>query len=555
MTWRTTLIYPFLFAIVPVLRIVAAYPGWAELDDVAVVLTTVLAACGVVYGLALLATRRWGNRLPSLLLLGVVVAFWGYSRVATLAQHRAGLSHSVLLPLWGVATVGMIWWLVRRPALLDRAETFLTLVSGILVGWFVLSIGAAEFRSARAVRQSQLVRRLEQPIPVQPAAKVGPQRDIYLIVLDEYANAEVTGQLFGFDNQVFLDSLRQLGFVVPAVHANYLHTFLSLPSLLNASHLAGLSGELGRRSIDRTVPDYLMKHNRTVPFLKSRGYRFAFLPSQSWEPTRHNPQADVEVHIWRGLDPARELTRSGLRIVLKRTSLLKFFELGEPRYVRDHVASTFAALAQIPKIPGPVFTFVHILSPHGPYVFDQHCRPARARTGGSRSSREAAAYVEQIQCLNHMVLDLVTTWFRTSELPPVILLQGDHGSKTLRFDKAENGDDITLAAAKERVGAFGAYYLPDHESEVFGDSVTIVNVMGNVLRFYLGAALPREPDDLYLSGDRAPYAFKRVDFAWLAGENWSASTEEKQRVADRGTAKMPSSQPGRSVHPARPSRR
>ena len=116
-----------------------------------------------------------------------------------------------------------------------------------------------------------------------------------------------------------------------------------------------------------------------------------------------------------------------------------------------------------------------------------------------------------------MVLDLVTTLLRTSELPPVILLQGDHGSKTLLPYKDRGPENITLAAGKERLGAFGAYYLPDHGSEVFGDSVTIVNVMGNVLRFYLGADLPREPDDMYLSVHRAPFAFKHVDFRGWRG--------------------------------------
>ena len=134
----------------------------------------------------------------------------------------------VLLPLWVAATAGIIWWLARRPALLDRAERFLTLTSGMLVAWFMLSIAVAEYRSARAVRESAVVQRLAEPIRVQPGTKAGPKRDIYLIVLDEYANAEVTERLFGFDNHAFLDSLRQLGFVVPAVHSNYSHTFLSV---------------------------------------------------------------------------------------------------------------------------------------------------------------------------------------------------------------------------------------------------------------------------------------------------------------------------------------
>jgi hypothetical protein len=522
MTWRITHTYPLLFAIIPVVRLVAENPGWMDVDDAAVIVSAVLAACGVVYGLALLATRRRGGRLAPLLLLGVVLLFWVYPRVDTVVEHRSSVPRSVVFPLWVAATVGIIWWVVRRPALLDRAERFLTLTSGMLVAWFMLSIGVAQYRSARAVRESAVVRRLTEPIRIRPGIKVGPKRDIYLIVLDEYANAEVTGRLFGFDNHVFLDSLRQLGFVVPAVHSNYCHTFLSVPSMLNASHIVGLSDELGRKSIDRTVTDYLVRHNRTVPFLKSQGYRFALFPTMAWEATKHDPRADLEFHARTGWDPAREVSSSGLRQVLLRTSLLKFVNFGGSRLMRDHVTRTLRAIAQVPKMPGPVFTFAHVMSPHDPYVFDRNCDPAHHEAGGSRSQVEAAAYVEQIQCDDRLVLDLVTTVLRTSELPPVILLQGDHGSKTLLPYKDRTPDNITLAAGKERLGAFGAYYLPDHGSEVFGDSVTIVNVMGNVLRFYLGADLPREPDDMYLSVHRAPFAFKHVDFAWLAREDWSA---------------------------------
>jgi hypothetical protein len=526
MTPRITHAYPFLFAIIPVVRLVVENPGWMEADDAAVIVVAVLAACLVVYGLLLLATRRRGGRLPPLVLLGVVLAFWVYVRVAALVERRSSVSHEVLFPLWVAATVGIIWWLVRRPALLDRVERFLTLTSGVLVGWFILSIGVAQYRSARAVRDSAVVRRLTEPIRIRPGTKVGPQRDIYLIVLDQYANAEVTGRLFGFDNHVFLDSLRQLGFVVPAVHSNYCHTFLSVPSMLNAAHIAGLSEELGRKSVDRTISDYLVRHNRTVPFLKSQGYHFVLSPSIGWEATMHDPRADVELQALRGWGPARVVASSGLRAVLYKTSLLKFVDLRMGRLIRDKVRGSLAVIAQVPKMPGPVFTFAHVMSPHDPYVFDRDCGPVDPKAGRRRPKAEAAAYeavayVEQIQCLDRLVLDLVTTVLRTSEVPPVILLQGDHGSKTLMPSEDQGPEDITLAAGKERLGAFGAYYLPDHGGEVFGDSVTIVNVMGNVLRFYLGADVPREPDDLYLSVKDAPFALKRVDFGWLAREDWS----------------------------------
>lgn len=525
MTRRITQSYPFLFAIIPVVRLVVENPGWMDVDDAAVIVTAVLAASAVLYGLVLLATRRRGAHLRSLILLGVVLTFWVYVRVATVAEHRLSVSHPVLFPLWVAALAGIIWWLARRPPLLDRAERFLTLTSGMLVGWFMLSIGIAQYRSARAVRESAVVRRLTEPIRVRPDVQVGPKRDIYLIVLDEYANAEVTGRLFGFDNHVFLDSLRQLGFVVPAVHSNYCHTFLSVPSMLNASHIVGLSDELGRKAVDRTVTDYLVRHNRTVPFVKSQGYRFALFPTLGWEATRNDPRADMEFSRQKGWDPARVVASSGLRGVLVRTSLLKYVDFGVNRLIRDQVKGSLGGIAQVPKMAGPVFTFAHVMSPHDPYVFDRECGPAHGEAGGSRAQVEAAAYVEQIQCVDRLVLDLVTTLLRTSDIPPVILLQGDHGSKTLLPYKDRGPEHITIAAGKERLGAFGAYYLPDGGSEVFGDSVTIVNVVGNVLRFYLGADVPREPDDMYLSVHRAPFAFKQVDFGWLGREDWSAGAD------------------------------
>jgi len=520
--------YPFLFAIIPVVRLVAGFPGWADLADVAVILTTVLAACVVIYGLALLATRRWGGGLASLILMAAVLGFWVYPRVAILLDRQVGVSHPILLPLWAGATLGGIWWLARRPAVLDGMQRFLTLTGAILVAWFGLSIGANEWRSAGSVQRSALVQQLAKPIPVRSGARVGPKPDIYLIVLDEYANAEVTGWLFGFDNHVFLDSLRQLGFVVPAVHSNYLHTFLSLPSLLNAAHVAGLSEEIGRRSVDRTVPDYLVQHNRVVRFLKSQGYTVDFFPSSGWEATRHLPDADLEFDAWQGSDARSPMMSSALRGVLYKTSLLRYIDLGVHRVGQLHLTRTFAGLAQAPKLPGSVFAFAHLLSPHDPYVVDRHCRPVtwNPAARGTRLELTGRPYVEQIQCLNHLVLDLVSGLLRDSERPPIILLQGDHGSKALVFDQATSAEKITLAAARERLGAFGAYYLPGRGREVFADSLTVVNVMGDVLRIYFGADLPRQPDDLYLSVDRAPYAFKRVDFAWLARGNQSLAPEK-----------------------------
>jgi hypothetical protein len=113
------------------------------------------------------------------------------------------------------------------------------------------------------------------------------------------------------------------------------------------------------------------------------------------------------------------------------------------------------------------------------------------------------------------VLATVRELIRQSPVPPVIILQGDHGSKSLRFNDWPSAADVPAAAARERFGTFGAYYLPAGGAQAFGDTVTVVNVLGNVLRYYFGARLPREADAQYLSLEDTPYDFRRVDPGWL----------------------------------------
>jgi hypothetical protein len=148
-------------------------------------------------------------------------------------------------------------------------------------------------------------------------------------------------------------------------------------------------------------------------------------------------------------------------------------------------------------------------------VFDRDCGIRNRKAEGE----EVREYVEQLRCLNRMVLRTVRRILRDSDVPPIILLQGDHGTKVLGATGYPSSDEVPPDAARERVGAFGAYYLPAGGAAAFGDTVTVVNVMGNVLRHYLGARLPRAEDEVYISPADIPYDFRRVDARWLSGDD------------------------------------
>src|SRR6185295_15814906 len=135
--------------------------------------------------------------------------------------------------------------------------TFLTLMSVLLVGWSLATLLTERWKDRRLIQESGLLRRLARPIGTRPAvAHAGAPRDIYLIVLDEYANSSVLRERLGFDNRQFDDSLRALGFILPVVHINYVHTAISIPSLINSSHLLELGAEMGSHTSDPTLPNY-----------------------------------------------------------------------------------------------------------------------------------------------------------------------------------------------------------------------------------------------------------------------------------------------------------
>ena len=509
---RLTLWYPFVFMLLPILTIVTRSPGESSLPDIAIVAGAALAGCAMVYGVLALIFRGRSRHVVPLIVFALILWFYAYDALSTRALRIAGGGGApAVIGLAALVTIGLVWWLARRPHPLERVNTFLTLTGLLLFVWSGLRFIRDELRSGEAVRNSALARELARPLPANHKVLNQP-RDIYLLVLDEYANSSVLRERFGFDNRSFEDSLRQLGFTVPRqFRSNYVHTILSLPSLLNFSHLTQLSQELGPKATDPTLPNHLVENNRVVSFLKGRGYKFLFFPSQWWFSTAHNRNADWEFHAWNGFQPGREATRSDLRRSFVRSTLLDRFHK-DHAWDADHVRRTLAGLQLVPQRPEATFAFAHLINPHGPYALAADCETLKARLRDVRwPAGGGMPYIEQLQCLNRMVLSVVTRLLEQSAGPPIILIVGDHGTNSLRYSSAKSARHVSSAQARERFGAFGAFYLPDGGGQSFPDTVTLVNVFRNVLNHYFDAEIPAVPDDLYMSLERTPFDFVRVD--------------------------------------------
>jgi hypothetical protein len=284
--------------------------------------------------------------------------------------------------------------------------------------------------------------------------------------------------------------------------------------MLNAAHLDALEQDLGTGVRHPRLPNYLLQHNRVVRYLQERGYEYVFFPSDWFHSTSMSPQADSVFRPFRGFSFMRAMTGGELERTVRGATILSYFGRTH-RWEAEHVRRTLDGLAGLAGTgTRPRFVFAHILKPHDPYVFGRTCEVLPRQ----REDDQVGPYLDQLQCMNRLLLATVRRILAESPVPPIILIQGDHGSKLLHAISYPTPEEVPPPAARERFGAFGAYYLPGGGAAAFGDTVTVVNVMGNVLRYYFGARLPRAEDEQYISPAKFPYNFLRVDARWLTGD-------------------------------------
>jgi Sulfatase len=391
-------------------------------------------------------------------------------------------------------------------------------------GLFLIALLVAQFltahaRAPRVVARSALVDSMAQPVRIvgaPPHSRNTPLRDIYVIVLDGHANARVLADMFQYDASPFEDSLRALGFLVPRdMRSNYVQTYLSVASLLNAAHVTRLTDDAGVTSTDHTLPTYLVKHNRVARFLKQQGYKYLLFPSAWWAPTKDSPLADEVFDADTGSSFADIVRRTELRRAVLASTLLHLVlkPEREPVPMVRQIVGSFEGLHEVPADPAPTFTFVHILLPHAPYLLDAQCQPLAhpiADDMQEDNPEQRADYIGQVRCVDGLLLDAVTAILRRSSTPPVILVVGDHGSGFSDLGFYAHPESVPPAFIRERFGAFGAFHLPAGGDSLFREPVTLVNVLGNVLRYYFGADLPESANDMYVSGQEL-FRFYRVD--------------------------------------------
>jgi hypothetical protein len=439
---------------------------------------------------------------PFLVLSAILILFawparwltgdWGWVSfllTVTVLGFFSSKSYFMAAGVVSISALGLwfgIFRLRKIPTGIERVSGILTLASLLLA----LLVALPLVRAWAKIPNVDI--RSDDAIPIQTSS-VTSTPDIYYIILDGYARADVLTELYRFDNADFVRTLESRGFFVPdESRANYPKTAVSVTSTLNMDYIDSLAPGLEDQPFWWLMSP-LLDHSRVRATLEKLGYQTVSLTSD-WGIT-DNPTADVYYSpkpiVFSDFE-SYLLSQTPLGMVeslLGRVAFVPSFEAH-----RELTRFQFETLADVPSLPGPKFVVAHIVAPHPPFVFDAQGNPlepaypfsfhdANDFPFGDEAYRQG--YVGQVEYVNGQVVQMIDAILAKSVTPPIIILQADHGPGMLTdFRSSAN------TCLKERFSIFAAYYLPGVNPDAIPADVTPVNLFRILFNEYFHAELP-----------------------------------------------------------------
>ena len=322
-----------------------------------------------------------------------------------------------------------------------------------------------------------------------------------------------SGGAIGYDNSAFVEELKRRGFyVAEKSHSNYCQTELSLSSSLNMDFVPHMLPKVSPQTEDRTPLANLIDENEVARRFRAQGYRFLAVTS-GFPPVRFT-SADLQLGTrWGGT-----MVESTL---LQMTPLATGEVIGSQFEARrQNLVGAFDNLASLAQpTPQPRFVMVHILAPHPPFVFKADGSPRSHKgvfgfwdgddymtyVGTHEDYREG--YAGQVAWTERQTLATIDRLLAGAGAGhrPIILVQGDHGSK---LHLAQNSLDET--DLHECFPILNAYLVPDAVRKDLYPEITPVNSFRLLLHDLFGDVLPPFPNRSWYSRYATPYAFTDV---------------------------------------------
>jgi hypothetical protein len=400
-----------------------------------------------------------------------------------------------LLVAWLILAILSVVWVTRPRFTFRDAVLALNVVSLGLVITSLVQIdsgvqkGSGHYAAAKNAPVEQL------SLPQNPP-------DVYYFLLDMYTRDDLLKQAYGYDNSEFIKGLEERGFyVAECSQSNYVRTEISLGSSLNMMYLQDLDPAFSPDSIKRAKLWDSLKHSAARYTFENMGYKtIGFATGFPW-----NELEDADIFY---TPDSVSMGLTEFELLFLRTTLARYAndlhwidpDQIEGQNYRDRTMNVFNKVDDIARNPTPTFAYIHLISPHPPFVFGPDGNPTNPADFWNKNHEYPAAqfargYQNQLTFINGKMLEAVDTILANSDTPPVIVIQGDHGP--------------WLQTNPNRMKILNAYYLPGHNDKLY-PSITPVNTFRLIFDTYFGGKYDMLPDVSYFSPVPKLYQFSEI---------------------------------------------
>jgi len=437
--------------------------------------------------------------------------FFGYPHVKIALQANLSVlvRNSFLFPASAILLAGSILVAIKASRekisvltlYLNATTTFLMLIPLILI--FV-----HEFRMAAYWRDAHL-QAPEYSAGVNPGNGAFP--DVYFIVLDGYARADVLQNELNLDNSGFIGALRERHFfVADCSMSNYAQTEQSFASTLNMTYIDEMVSKIADKNLREEYFAPYIKNNLVRRYFESIGYQtVSFYTGYAWAGWANatyflgDPRAS-SANVTR-LIPFESsfLSLTLYRYVpdvLAHMGIVKIPEittLAGREADRAIVRYTLDELPVVAQLRSPKLVFAHMMLPHPPYVFGPNGEEQDLSTDNTNITLLHQGYRDQILYANKRILPIIDTILAESKGNVIIVLEGDHGI-------------IDYTDPAEHMKNLNAYYFPNHDYSDLYPWITPVNSFRAILSDFFGQNYPLLKDQSYFSGNSSVKTFNLI---------------------------------------------
>ena len=503
-------VYVLLLAAFPVLYLYAYNIADTKFGEAALPMALCLAGAVVLWVLLTLIMRN--ARKAGIAIAIFLLFFFTYGRLYE-ALENSGMfvpTHGYLLPvilfIWGYC----VYFISRVKRDFRTTTTVLNVVAVALIAINLFSIVSYEIKLAR------LDTGAPEESPAQTAAasnltEVDTLPDIYFICPDEYAHPDTMLEYYDYDNSEFFNSLEGKGFFIASQSkTRSSQTPQCLAQILSMEYLTpGMVYDKSRggcwmrvAASEGEYPDDPMwsdanyrriAYSKVADFLRARGYELVCFGSANavnrWGAYMED-NADLYFNYFK--EVGSPLVSEFQEILWSTTMLRPFYRyVSGSQYEATHRRQTLYTLEHLKEMPdlaGPKFVFAHLHCPHPPLVFGPEGEYISSENW--QNLKDKQFYLGQYIFISAELEKLVDVLLEGSEIPPIIILQSDHGLRPRC--RSPQGADI---GTEEWQKILNVMYLPGMDYSEISDSISPVNTFRLIFNHYFDADYPLLEDD------------------------------------------------------------